>query len=79
MIASKRRKKSEPGDDLDAFLSTLRDDPGSLPPAPEDIVPAKGREAQQAAHRQQQLSELADNDPAEVARLLRNWLNTKEG
>jgi flagellar M-ring protein FliF len=78
-IASRRRKgEDDPQDDLDAFLSTLRDDPGSLPPAPEDIVPAKGREAQQAAHRQQQLSELADNDPAEVARLLRNWLNAKE-
>jgi flagellar M-ring protein FliF len=79
MIASKRRKAQAPPDDLDVFLSTLRDDPGSLPPAPSEIVPPQSREAQISAARQRQLAELADSDPQEVARLLRSWLNSKDG
>jgi flagellar M-ring protein FliF len=78
LIASKRRKKPEPPDDLDLFLSTLRDDPGSLPPAPADIVPPPSRESQLNQARQRQLAEMADRDPQEVARLLRGWLNAKE-
>jgi flagellar M-ring protein FliF len=78
LIASKRRRKAEPPDDLDAFLSALNDNPDSLPTAPTELVPPMSREAPQAAARQQQLSAMADNDPQEVARLLRNWLNAKE-
>jgi flagellar M-ring protein FliF len=78
-IANKRRKKAEPDrDDLDDFLSTLSENPGLLPPAPQDIVPPPTRDAQAEA-RQRQLAEMAENDPQEVARLLRNWLNAKEG
>jgi flagellar M-ring protein FliF len=78
LIASKRRRKDDPSDDLDVFLSTLRDDPDSLPPAPEDIVPPPSRESQVNAERQRRLAEMAESDPAEVARLLRGWLNSKE-
>jgi flagellar M-ring protein FliF len=79
LIASKRRRKPEPPDDLDAFLSTLSHDPDSLPPAPQDIIPPPSPESQQAVARQRQLAQMADNDPQEVARLLRSWLNAKEG
>ncbi|MGX7681053.1 flagellar basal-body MS-ring/collar protein FliF [Jatrophihabitans sp. DSM 45814] len=79
LIANKRKKNAEPPDDLDLFLSTLQDDPNSLPPAPIDIIPPQSREAQIAAARQQQLAELAENDPQEIARLLRSWLNAKDG
>lgn len=78
LIASRRRKPEEPADELDAFLSTLNDSPGSLPPAPADIVPTQSREAAINAARQRDLAELADSQPQEVARLLRTWLNTKE-
>jgi flagellar M-ring protein FliF len=79
LIANKRRKKPEPPDDLDVFLSTLREDPESLPPAPEDIIPGPSREARLGAARQAKLAEMAENDPQEVARLLRGWLNAKDG
>jgi flagellar M-ring protein FliF len=79
LIASKRRKKALPPDDLDLFLSTLQDDPNSLPPPPLDIVPPQSREAQASAARQQQLAELAESNPQELARLLRSWLNAKDG
>jgi flagellar M-ring protein FliF len=78
VIANKRRKKPEEPDDLDVFLSTLRDDPDSLPPAPEDIIPGPSKEARLGAARQAKLAEMAENDPQEVARLLRSWLNTKD-
>jgi flagellar M-ring protein FliF len=78
VIANKRRKKPEEPDDLDVFLSTLRDDPDSLPPAPEDIIPGPSKEARLGAARQAKLAEMADNDPQEVARLLRSWLNAKD-
>jgi flagellar M-ring protein FliF len=79
LLASRRKKKADPPDDLDLFLSTLQDNPDSLPPAPHDIVPQQTREAQISAARQRQLAEMAENDPAEVARLLRSWLNSKDG
>jgi flagellar biosynthesis/type III secretory pathway M-ring protein FliF/YscJ len=78
LIANKRRKNTEPPDDLDLFLSTLRDDPDSLPPAPRDVVPPPSGESQLGQARQRQLAEMADSDPQEVARLLRGWLNSKE-
>lgn len=78
MVASRRRKKPEPQDDLDVFLSTLREDPDSLPPPPMDIVPPPSRESQLNQARQRKLADLAENDPQEVARLLRGWLNAKE-
>ncbi|MCW2540429.1 MAG: fliF [Frankiales bacterium] len=78
MVASKRRKKPEEPDDLDAFLSALNENPNGLPPAPTEMVPPISREDQLAAGRQRQLAEMADNDPQEVARLLRTWLNAKE-
>lgn len=79
LIANKRRKNEGPQDDLDVFLSTLRDDPDSLPPPPADIVPPPSRESQLSQARQRQLAEMASSDPQEVARLLRSWLNSKEG
>lgn len=79
LIANKRRRKTEDGtDELDAFLSTLNDAPGSLPPAPRDIVPPQSREAAINQARQRDLAEIADSQPQEVARVLRTWLNTKE-
>ena len=57
LIAGKRRKAALPPDDLDVFLSTLRDDPDSLPPAPADIVPPPTREAEMSKSRQRQLAE----------------------
>ncbi|MDQ2958599.1 MAG: flagellar M-ring protein FliF [Actinomycetota bacterium] len=79
LVASRRRRKPDDDtDDLDAFLSTLNDAPGSLPPAPQDIVPPQSREAAINQARQRDLAEMADSQPQEVARLLRTWLNTKE-
>jgi flagellar M-ring protein FliF len=81
MIANKRRQRhlpEKPSDDLDAFLSKLSDSPGSLPPAPVDIVPPS-KEAALNTYRQRELAELADSQPQEVARLLRTWLNAKDG
>jgi flagellar M-ring protein FliF len=78
VIANKRRKRPEEPDDLDIFLSTLRDDPDSLPPAPEDIIPGPTKEARLGVARQAKLAEMAENDPQEVARLLRSWLNAKD-
>jgi flagellar M-ring protein FliF len=76
VIGRKRRKDDDGEDDLDAFLSTLND--GSLPPAPKEVVP-QNREAAIHLARQRDLTEMADSQPQEVARLLRTWLNTKEG
>jgi flagellar M-ring protein FliF len=78
LIASRRRRREEPADELDTFLSTLHDSPGSLPPAPRDIVPPQSQEAAINIARQRDLAEMADSQPQEVARLLRTWLNTKE-
>ncbi|MGI8666933.1 MAG: flagellar basal-body MS-ring/collar protein FliF [Jatrophihabitans sp.] len=79
LLANRRRRKPEDDtDDLDTFLSTLNDSPGSLPPAPRDIVPPQSREAAINQARQRDLTEMADSQPQEVARLLRTWLNTKE-
>lgn len=79
LIASRRRRRPDGAvDDLDTFLSTLNDSPGSLPPAPRDIVPPQSREAAINSARQRDLAEMADSQPQEVARLLRTWLNTKE-
>jgi flagellar biosynthesis/type III secretory pathway M-ring protein FliF/YscJ len=78
LIANRRRRRGGPADELDTFLSTLNDSPGSLPPAPRDIVPPQSREAATNVARQRDLAEMADSQPQEVARLLRTWLNTKE-
>jgi len=78
LIANRRRRKEGPADELDTFLSTLNDSPGSLPPAPRDIVPPQSREAANNVARQRDLADMADSQPQEVARLLRTWLNTKE-
>ncbi len=79
LIANRRRRRpGPPADDLDTFLSTLSDSPGSLPPAPRDIVPPQSHEAAINLARQRDLAEMADSQPQEVARLLRTWLNTKE-
>jgi flagellar M-ring protein FliF len=79
LIANRRRRRpGGPADDLDTFLSTLNDSPGSLPPAPRDIVPPQSQEAAINAARQRDLAEMADSQPQEVARLLRTWLKTKE-
>ncbi|HST48196.1 flagellar basal-body MS-ring/collar protein FliF [Jatrophihabitans sp.] len=78
MVASRRRRRNGPADELDTFLATLNDAPGSLPPAPRDIVPPHSREAAANLARQRDLAEMADSEPHEVARLLRTWLNTKE-
>ena len=76
VIGRKRRRDDDTGDDLDALLASLHD--GTLPPAPKEIVP-QNREASIHLTRQRDLTEMADNEPQEVARLLRTWLNTKEG
>jgi flagellar M-ring protein FliF len=76
VIGRKRRKEDDTGDDLDALLASLND--GTLPPAPKEIVP-QNREAAIHLARQRDLAEMADSQPQEVARLLRSWLNTKEG
>lgn len=79
LIASRRKRNDDDDiDELDTFLSTLNDAPGSLPPAPADIVPPQSREAQINLARQRDLAEMADSRPDEVARVLRTWLNTKE-
>jgi flagellar M-ring protein FliF len=79
LIANRRRRRpGGPADDLDTFLSTLNDSPGSLPPAPRDIVPPQSHEATINSARQRDLAEMADSQPQEVARLLRTWLNAKE-
>ena len=78
LIASRRRRREGPVDDLDTFLSTLNNAPGSLPPAPRDIVPPQSPEAATTQARQRDLAEMADSQPQEVARLLRTWLNEKE-
>jgi flagellar M-ring protein FliF len=80
LLANRRRKKPEDDehDDLDAFLSTLNNAPDTLPLAPTEIVPPQTREAAINQARQRDLAEMADSQPQEVARLLRNWLNTKE-
>ncbi len=75
VIGRKRRRDDDSGDDLDALLASLND--GTLPPAPKEIVP-QNREAAIHLARQRDLAEMADNEPQEVARLLRTWLNTKE-
>jgi flagellar M-ring protein FliF len=77
LVIGRKRKDDDGVDDLDAFLSTLNDAPGSLPPAPKEIVP-QNREAAIHLARQRDLAEMADSQPQEVARLLRTWLNTKE-
>jgi flagellar M-ring protein FliF len=78
LIASRRRRRDGPADDLDTFLATLNNAPGSLPPAPRDIVPPQSQEAVNNVARQRNLAEMADSQPQEVARLLRTWLNEKE-
>jgi flagellar M-ring protein FliF len=78
LTSRRRRGPQDEADELDTFLSTLNDSPGSLPPAPHDIVPPQSREAQINLARQRDLAEMADSRPEEVARLLRTWLNTKE-
>ena len=79
LLANRRRRKPEDDtDELDAFLSTLNDAPGSLPPAPADIVPPQSRQAAINQARQRDLAEMADSQPQEVARVLKTWLNTKE-
>ncbi|HEX8768115.1 MAG TPA: flagellar M-ring protein FliF C-terminal domain-containing protein, partial [Jatrophihabitans sp.] len=78
LIASRRRRREGPSDDLDTFLATLNNSPGSLPPAPRDIVPPQSREAADNVARQRDLAEMADSQPQEVARLLRTWLHEKE-
>jgi flagellar M-ring protein FliF len=78
MLSNRRRKKPEEPDDLDMFLKQLNDNPGALPPAPVDIVGPKSDAAQSAAEHQRQLSAMAEDDPDEVARLLRSWLNSKD-
>jgi len=76
LIFGRRRKADDDeGDDLDAFLQTLRDD--TLPPAPKEVVPTNREQAIHLA-RQRDLAEMAENEPDEVARLLRTWINTKE-
>jgi flagellar M-ring protein FliF len=76
LVIGRKRRREDTGDDLDALLASLND--GSLPPAPKEIVP-ENREAAIHLARQRDLTEMADTEPQEVARLLRSWLNTKEG
>jgi len=79
-LGARRRRPSETvdeHDDLDAFLEALTHNEAGLPPAPiEPLV--KSRPAQLLEAHQQRLTELADEDPAAVARLLRGWLNSKD-
>jgi flagellar M-ring protein FliF len=78
IVNRRRRKPEEPVDDIDAFLSTLNDAPGSLPPPPPDVIPPQSAENATHAARQRDLIELADSRPADVARVLRTWLNSKD-
>jgi flagellar M-ring protein FliF len=80
-LANRRRGKDSQPDELDMFLSTLNSNPDALPPAPRDIVagPTPSPEHRQADAIQEKLTDMADTDPQEVARLLRNWLNAKDG
>ncbi|WP_164860622.1 flagellar basal-body MS-ring/collar protein FliF [Rhodococcus sp. X156] len=84
LIANRRRRKAalrtEPAYDPDEFLSALNDSPDLLPPAPQDIVPPSTQASTQAAARarEQGVAALAGNEPHEVARLLRSWLNEKD-
>jgi flagellar M-ring protein FliF len=79
MIANKRRKKTEePADELDLFLSRLTESPDSLPVAPTEAGQTHNSLASQAA-RQNDLAQLAERQPDEVAKVLRTWMNSKEG
>jgi flagellar biosynthesis/type III secretory pathway M-ring protein FliF/YscJ len=78
IVNRRRRKPAEAVDDIDAFLSTLNDAPGSLPPPPPDVIPPQSSENIAHAARQRDLIELADSRPADVARVLRTWLNSKD-
>lgn len=87
LIANRRRRRNafvdrlqpgDGGDGADAFLSTLNESPDLLPPAPQDIVPPTSRSAAQTAAQERELAKMAGNEPQEVARLLRSWLNEKD-
>jgi flagellar M-ring protein FliF len=82
-VMSRRRRRADdgldPGDELDQFLSTLNN-PDSAAAAP--IEPAM-RELPSATsvnleRNRQVVSDLAGDQPDDMARLLRNWMNTKE-
>jgi flagellar M-ring protein FliF len=80
VIGRKRRGKPEaPPDELDTFLLTLNDgDPADVPKEPAmRIVPNGAMDTAEAQATRQAVTDLAGEQPDDVARALRNWMNTK--
>jgi flagellar M-ring protein FliF len=82
VIMGRRRKKGDAEanldrpDDLDNFLAGIGDEPADVVREPAmRIVP--GSDSAEIAAQRQAVSELADEQPDDVARVLRSWLNTK--
>jgi flagellar M-ring protein FliF len=81
VIMGRRRKKGDDAnldrpDDLDNFLAGIGDEPADVVREPAmRIVP--GADSAEVAAQRQAVSELADEQPDDVARVLRSWLNTK--
>jgi len=82
-VMSRRRKRNAhdeptPGDELDMFLATLNNtDSGSVPVEPA-MRELPSPTSVQLEHNRQVVGELAGDQPDDMARLLRNWMNTKE-
>ncbi len=82
LLAARRRRapvpEPEPADELDMFLATLdAPDPADVPiePAMREVQPSSQALAQEQNRRV--VSELAEEQPDDMARLLRSWMNSK--
>ena len=78
-IASRKRRKKagrEPDDDLFGLDDDYDDEPTPTAPA---LGQPTSADAKFAAAQRQSLSEVAENRPEEIARVLSSWLNAKEG
>jgi flagellar M-ring protein FliF len=83
LIFGRRRKNAavpaEPGpDDLDNFLATLHEEePADIRREPAMRVNPNAVDSAELNAQREAVSELADQQPEDVARMLRSWLNTK--
>jgi flagellar M-ring protein FliF len=84
-LAARRRRKNdddfdepeEGGDDLDRFLSALHDGPPPVDIPREPALRQPSMDEVQAAANREAITELANDQPEDVARLLRSWMNSK--
>ncbi len=80
-LASKRRRAADdvsPADELDQFLATLRETtPVDGVPVEPAMRTATAPTAVNTELHRRAVTELADDQPDDMARLLRNWMNTK--